>query len=106
MLPRVLNSLHGPLERPHILIDRTTIWGNPFHKAFGMTRAQCVERYEAWILDQPDLLEKIPQLRGKHLVCWCAPKLCHGDILIKIANPELDIFGMYDNFRYPKRGAT
>ena len=25
-------------------------------------------------------------LRGKHLVCFCAPKPCHADLLLKRAN--------------------
>jgi hypothetical protein len=26
------------------------------------------------------------ELRGKHLVCFCAPKACHADTLLRIAN--------------------
>ena len=26
------------------------------------------------------------ELKGKDLVCWCAPKSCHADILLEIAN--------------------
>jgi hypothetical protein len=26
------------------------------------------------------------ELRGKDLVCWCAPKPCHGDVLLRLAN--------------------
>jgi hypothetical protein len=28
------------------------------------------------------------ELRGKDLVCWCAPKLCHADVLLEIANAD------------------
>lgn len=27
-------------------------------------------------------------LRGKDLVCWCAPQPCHADILLERANPN------------------
>lgn len=31
-------------------------------------------------------------LHGKNLVCWCKPDLpCHGDIILKVANPELNL---------------
>jgi hypothetical protein len=28
----------------------------------------------------------VPKLRGRDLVCWCAPLACHGDVLIRLAN--------------------
>lgn len=28
----------------------------------------------------------ITELRGKHLACWCAPKPCHADVLLRFAN--------------------
>jgi len=28
------------------------------------------------------------ELRGKDLVCFCAPNACHGDVLIEVANGE------------------
>ena len=26
------------------------------------------------------------ELKGKDLVCWCAPQPCHADVLLEIAN--------------------
>jgi hypothetical protein len=26
------------------------------------------------------------ELKGKDLACWCAPELCHGDVLLAVAN--------------------
>lgn len=26
------------------------------------------------------------ELRGRDLVCWCAPLSCHGDVLVELAN--------------------
>jgi Domain of unknown function (DUF4326) len=31
----------------------------------------------------------LPELRGKDLVCWCAPLACHSDVLLRLARPEL-----------------
>ena len=28
----------------------------------------------------------LPELRSKDLVCWCAPKPCHADVLLELAN--------------------
>jgi hypothetical protein len=32
------------------------------------------------------LMQALPELRGRDLVCWCAPCACHGDVLIELAN--------------------
>lgn len=69
-------------------------FGNPFsHKAVSRaefrvaTRQEAIERYEAWVLEQPELLERIKrELRGKILGCWCDPLPCHGWVLARIAN--------------------
>ena len=79
-----------------VLIDRTTKWGNPFthikdKKTRAMhvvaTRDEAIEKYEEWIHNQPHLMAALFELEGKVLGCWCAPLKCHGDILVKLANP-------------------
>jgi hypothetical protein len=51
------------------------------------TREEAVERFEQYLLSHPELLEAAKkELRGKDVVCWCAPKSCHGHILVKYAN--------------------
>jgi hypothetical protein len=32
----------------------------------------------------PDILARIPELKGKRLGCWCKPDACHGDVLIEL----------------------
>ena len=35
------------------------------------------------------ILDRLPELRGKNLACWCKPgEPCHADVLIEIANAE------------------
>ncbi len=35
------------------------------------------------------LVERLPELRGKNLACWCAlDKPCHADVLLKLANRQ------------------
>jgi hypothetical protein len=31
-------------------------------------------------------MDALSELRGRDLVCWCAPLLCHGDVLLALAN--------------------
>ena len=60
------------------------------------TRAEAINRYEDWIRngDGKYLLEHLSELENKTLGCFCKPKSCHGDILIKLIqeqqNPTLD----------------
>jgi hypothetical protein len=45
-----------------------------------------IEKYRNWLISNKELYAQIEELRGKHLVCWCAPKSCHADVLLTIAN--------------------
>jgi hypothetical protein len=73
-----------------VRIDRATKWGNPFSHLPGKgecqvaTREDAIECYRLWVPTQPDLLEDLPELEGKVLGCWCAPRPCHGDVLIEL----------------------
>ena len=68
-----------------VRIDRRSRWGNPFRLRREADRAQVIAQYRAWLLAQPDLLAALPTLRGKVLACWCAPRPCHGDVLVALA---------------------
>lgn len=70
-----------------VRIDRRSKWGNPFRIGPDGTRAEVIEKYEAWLQTQPDLLAALPELQGKRLGCWCAPEPCHGDVLARAHTP-------------------
>lgn len=63
---------------------------NPFPLTRGTTRADVVERYRAWLADQPDLVARhLPALRGKLLGCWCpAGQPCHARVLAELLNED------------------
>ena len=70
-----------------IRIDRTSPYGNPFHMFGDSQRDLVCDKFEATV--EADPVRKaviIKALRGKDLVCWCAPKRCHGDYLLRISN--------------------
>lgn len=68
-------------------IGRPTKFGNPFVIGRDGDRDAVVDKFERWISTQPALIAAAKrELRGKNLVCWCAPLRCHGDILLRIAN--------------------
>lgn len=79
------NPVHGAVR-----IDRRTKWGNPFIIPRHGDRATVIAKYRDWIKTRPDLLAALHELRGKDLMCWCAPLACHGDVLIELCNEPLD----------------
>jgi hypothetical protein len=85
--------VHCKKAKYDVYIGRPSIWGNPFSHLLGTlakfqatSRDDAVAKYREWILTQPELLAKIPELKGKTLGCWCKPKSCHGDILAELAD--------------------
>lgn len=79
--------VHCKKDKYDVYIGRDkSIFGNPFIIGIDGNRSEVINKYRTWILNQPELLDKIKQLKGKILGCWCAPKKCHGDVLVEIAN--------------------
>jgi hypothetical protein len=79
-------AVHCKRERYHVEIGRPSKWGNPFAIDRDGNRAQVIARYERYLLDNAELMAALPELRGKVLGCWCAPRPCHGDVLVRLAN--------------------
>lgn len=80
---------------------RNVGWGNPFKvETHGL--AESLRLYEAWVRNKPELMKRLPELRGKVLGCWCAPPggltthtgrlICHGQVLMRLL-AELDADG-------------
>lgn len=78
--------VHCKAEKYDVYIGRPSIWGNPMRLYSEADRTEVLVRYEAWLMTQPHLLARIPELRGKILGCWCAPRPCHGDVLARLAD--------------------
>ncbi len=62
-----------------------SIWYNPFSlQKYGGDRTKVLQLYEKYIRNNASLLSRIDELQGKRLGCWCKPKACHGDVLVKL----------------------
>ncbi len=60
-------------------------YANPFKVGEDGTREEVIEKYRAWFLAQPELVEQArKELKGKILGCWCKPEPCHGDVIAEI----------------------
>ena len=69
-----------------VYVGRPSKWGNPFMLGRDGMRDQVISKYRAWITCQPALLADLHELRGKDLVCWCAPQRCHAEVLAELAD--------------------
>jgi len=61
-------------------------WRNPFKIGRDGDRAEVIEKYRRWITEGEGrhLLADLHELEGKRLGCWCAPKPCHGGVLLEL----------------------
>jgi hypothetical protein len=86
-MTKVVNIYHKvPYD---VYIGRPSKWGNPFLIGKDGTREEVLEKYREWIIKQRDLMDALPEIRGKTLACYCSPKGCHGDILADLADNYL-----------------
>ena len=98
--PRMWNKRDPNTPKDAVYVGRPTKWGNPFRvgdpdsihpiEVNKMDRDWVVSRFDSWIhcdLNAKPLYDAAKvELKGKDLVCWCAPKSCHADVLLRIAN--------------------
>lgn len=90
--------VHCKKECHDVYIGRPSKWGNPFSHQEGTlalfkvrTREEAIESYREWIVDQPQLMASLHELKDKRLGCWCHPKPCHGDVLAELVNSEVEM---------------
>lgn len=91
-MPKVYNKHHKNAPKGASYVGRPSKYGNPYGigDVFG-DRENILKLYANWLqaeIEHGNLtIEEIKKdLKGKDLVCWCAPKPCHADILLKLAN--------------------
>jgi hypothetical protein len=83
---KVLNAKDGYHEGA-VYCGRPSKWGNPFKTGIDGNRTEVIEKHRVWFLSHPTLLKEAKlELKGKDLICWCAPKSCHCDIILEVAN--------------------
>lgn len=78
--------VHNKREPFDVYIGRPSKWGNPFTIGKHGTREQVIQQYREWVVQQPEIMAELHELRDKVLGCWCKPKACHGDVLAELAD--------------------
>lgn len=64
-------------------IGRGSVFGNPFIIGKDGTRTDVIKKFETWAkIYIPNVIASLPQTAI--LGCYCKPKACHGDVIIKI----------------------
>lgn len=84
-MPKVLNIHRDKIPAGAIYVGRPSKWGNPFVIDKDGTREECIDLYMEWLLMRPHLISQFHELKGHDLVCYCAPKACHADVLLRLA---------------------
>lgn len=71
---------------------KPSVWANPYKEKIE-GRERCLELYETWLREKikKEGCHELLALKDKVLGCWCKPKDCHGDILLKVLNSILKI---------------
>ncbi len=86
--PKVLNKKTDTIPPSAVYVGRPSKWGNPFIMNKYLSRIEVIERYKTHLRGSAELRTSLNELRGKDLVCWCAPQPCHADVLLELANPK------------------
>ena len=94
-VPRVVNIRREGIPQGAVYCGRRHFWkgrwleDSPYRNRFEIgrdgTRDEVCDRFEREDLPYLD----VSPLKGKILVCWCAPERCHCDAILRKANPEL-----------------
>ena len=95
---KVFNKRDKDIPLGAIYVGRPSKWGNPMtvkelkilfpRDSSAGLHQRAVDWYKRYLPIDVRLYEQLDELRGKDLVCWCAPLPCHADVLIEMANRE------------------
>lgn len=99
MITRVGKWLVDPCD---VYVGRPSVWANPYTRigtrsAYPVVYvADPIRAYEEYLLANPELLARLPELKGKVLGCFCVrlheprPKpgkeRCHAQVLARLAD--------------------
>lgn len=92
-----MRVVHCKREPYDVYIGRPGLYGNPYSHLPGKGQALVKSREDAIRMFEEDLrlamemsrdevIEFLRPLAGKTLGCWCAPKACHGDVLVRLCS--------------------
>lgn len=64
--------------------------GSKFQNPYSLekyTREVAIEKYKNWLWNEIKIghitIKELANMKGRNLVCYCSPKECHGDVLLR-----------------------
>jgi hypothetical protein len=82
-------------EKCDVYIGRPSIFGNPFEIGKDGTREEVINKFYSYfyhrLYHDMEFVNKVKELQGKKLGCFCAPLPCHGDIIVKFLDQLIKI---------------
>jgi hypothetical protein len=98
----VVNRHYHAASAQDIYIGRPSSLGNPFVIGKDGNREEVINKYKAWISGQMKsnnriknalayIVKRVKDGDAISLVCYCAPQLCHGDIIKSIIEQALQL---------------
>ena len=82
-MTKVVNKRVEPFD---VYIGRGSKWGNPFVMRSEADRERVIEQFRKYLWKQIEAgvvtKDELRALDGKRLGCFCAPKACHGDVIV------------------------
>lgn len=86
-MTEIYNKRNGNVPNDAVYVGRPTPFGNPFAIGRDGNRQEVIAKFESMLINNDALMAKVKrELRGKDLVCWCAPEACHAEVLRFFAN--------------------
>ena len=97
-MPRVLNVRTASMDelKTAVYVGRASGvapngWGNPYRLLEEAERQRVISLFETLVKNNPAFQQQIRAvLAGRDLMCHCAPKACHADVLLRYANNDPD----------------
>ena len=79
---RVVHKSREPFTH---YIGRPSIFGNPFVTGRDGTRDEVIRKFDMWARTDPKVMRAIEALPYDAVLgCFCAPKTCHGDMIVNL----------------------
>lgn len=96
----MINVVHCKRVVEHEYIGRPSPLGNPFPLKKGEAKGSTLVRYREWIMNKieqrdEEVINELNRLlliareQELNLGCWCAPSVCHGDIIKELLESKL-----------------
>ena len=74
-------------EKCDVRIDRSSVLGNPFVIGKDGNREEVIKKYREYLWNCICVVDELKRISlmddDVKLGCWCKPKKCHGEVVVK-----------------------